>query len=165
MGYLLPRLLMLGTLLAALLGLGCATEDETSKKSGAATPACGDKAPAKALLHAGHGGPEYEVPTEYRQSNPLENTPEVFHRGHELYLQHCASCHGKSGEGGTDRAMQPLPPELRVGGHTSSYLFWRISEGGTAPFCSSMPAFTEQLDEQERWCVVTYVKDMAHQGH
>lgn len=38
------------------------------------------------------------------------------------------------------------------------YVFWRISDGGReAPFLSAMPAWKDELTEEQVWQVVLYI--------
>lgn len=112
-------------------------------------------------MHAGHGGPEVAPPLAYKDRfNPFQKAPDVIARGRDLYRVECASCHGErgGGDGPAASSLAPPPANLRVGGYSEPYLFWRITEGGeTAPFCSSMPSFFDGLDERQRWAVATYV--------
>jgi len=87
-------------------------------------------------------------------------------RGKSLFRQQCASSHGDDGRG-TGPAAKGLayaPANLtthfhRAPGDGDGYLFWRVSEGGTAePFRSqdsAMPTFKSVLSTQERWDVLT----------
>ena len=53
-------------------------------------------------------------------------------------------------------------------GDGDAYLYWRVSEGGTAePFRSAgslMPAFKTLLSEEQIWDVLAYVCAVFHQG-
>ncbi len=96
-------------------------------------------------------------------------------RGKMLYEQQCASCHGVGGrgDGPAGAGLAHKPADLTNHFHTApgagdAYLFWRISEGGTAePFRSQqsvMPPFKASLDESQRWDVLTYVHQQFHGG-
>lgn len=96
-------------------------------------------------------------------------------RGKELYQQQCVSCHGVTGKGDgpASAGLAHQPADLTNNFHTEpgkgdGYLFWRISEGGTAePFRSqqsAMPAFRNVLSESERWDLLTYVHQQFHGG-
>lgn len=99
-------------------------------------------------------------------SNPVAVSEDSLERGAELFATHCASCHGDGGmgDGPASAGLDPAPSPIA---HTSqmmsdSYLFWRISEGGTmAPFNSTMPAWKGTLDEQARWDAINYVRALG----
>jgi hypothetical protein len=68
------------------------------------------------------------------------------------------------GDGPTAAGLDPAPAPIA---HTSqmmssSYLFYRISEGGAmAPFNSAMPSWKDVLGEEERWHVLNYVQALG----
>ncbi len=101
--------------------------------------------------------------------------PRAIARGAVLYRRHCQACHGEDGRGnGPLAAALPHPPAdlthhfHRTPGQGDDYLFWRVSEGGTAePFRSAnsaMPAFKDILNTNERWDVLAYVHAYFHLG-
>jgi len=107
------------------------------------------------------------IPSEYADSaNPVAADEQSITRGSELYITHCATCHGDGGmgDGPSGEALEPAPAPIA---HTSQmmgddYLFYRISEGGAfEPFSSSMPAWKSILDESERWDVINYVRALG----
>ena len=99
----------------------------------------------------------------------------AIERGQGLYDTHCTVCHGADGRGTTEfaRTLPHPPADLRHHFHPhpgdgDAYLFWRVSEGGTAePFKSAgslMPAFNTVLDEDQIWDVLAYVCSEFHMG-
>lgn len=95
-------------------------------------------------------------------------------RGEKLYQDHCLSCHGQDGRGDgiMASALEHPPADLTKHFHpqpgkNDDYLFWRVSEGGTAePFSSlksAMPAFKKILTDEERWSVLAYIHNRFHQ--
>lgn len=98
--------------------------------------------------------------------NPVSADEASLQRGGELFVTHCALCHGDGamGDGPASAGLDPSPVPIA---HTSqmmgdSYLFWRVSEGGgMAPFNSAMPAWKETLDERARWDVLNYVQALG----
>ena len=61
---------------------------------------------------------------------------------------------------GLDPAPAPVARTSQMMG--DSYLFWRISEGGSMePFNSAMPAWKNALDEQARWDLINYVRALG----
>ena len=107
------------------------------------------------------------IPDEYaNQSNPLTLDEDTLARGAEIYTTQCASCHGENGLGDGPAAggLDPQPAPLKHTGRMlgDNYLFWRVSEGGAmAPFNSAMPAWKTSLDEEERWLVISYIRQIS----
>jgi mono/diheme cytochrome c family protein len=96
-------------------------------------------------------------------------------KGMNLYRDNCMSCHGVDGRGTGPlaKSLKHPPADLTNNFHTAAgkgdqYLFWRISEGGTAePFASmgsAMPAFKGVLSEAERWSTLSYIHQVFHRG-
>lgn len=83
----------------------------------------------------------------------------------EIYANHCAACHGVSGDGDTPLAktMEPPPTDFldaeTMEGASPYRAFNSISFGveGTA-----MTAFNHFLDEDERWSLAFYVFSLRH---
>lgn len=84
--------------------------------------------------------------------------------GKDLYLKHCAPCHGATGQGdGTVAArLSPPPADLAQALKTElvsdEYLMWTIREGGRNVH-SGMPSFEEtaQINETEAQAIVRYL--------
>lgn len=91
--------------------------------------------------------------------NPIERTPESVERGSALFARNCASCHGDTGAGDGPLAdTLPAPPAnftVHVPFHPDGVLFAWITDGirGTG-----MPAWRNQLGEQERWDLVNFLR-------
>jgi mono/diheme cytochrome c family protein len=90
--------------------------------------------------------------------------------GEELFLEKCASCHGKPSEGRSARAdfFEPAAPdfhEVRYRQVEPDYLYWRIEAGKTVePYLSQgsvMPAWGEHLTERQIWQLVAYIKSRS----
>jgi len=81
---------------------------------------------------------------------PLDGTSSSAATGRDLYLQHCASCHGPSLEGG-------VGPELGRGSEaaeeTDNRLVSRITEG-----TDTMPGFADKLSDGEVARLLEYVR-------
>jgi mono/diheme cytochrome c family protein len=98
------------------------------------------------------------------------NAERVAH-GEQLYAEHCATCHGAKLEGQSDW-RQPLPtgglpaPPHDETGHTwhhdDQLLFDYTKWGGQALLGdlgqSNMPAFGDQLDDEQIWAVLSFIK-------
>ena len=101
---------------------------------------------------------------------PSEDVAPV-EQGKQLYLSNCAACHGIQGEG-TPNWQVPLPdgrylpPPHDSKGHTwhhpDGLLFRYVKEGGAAlnipGFVSGMPAFGDDLSDQEIRAVLGHIK-------
>ena len=92
-------------------------------------------------------------------------------RGEALFMDKCASCHGKPGEGRSDRAafFEPPAPDFTDAHYQRmdpAYLYWRIEVGKSIePFRSQgsvMPAWGMHLTEQQLWEIVAYLQVRAH---
>jgi mono/diheme cytochrome c family protein len=86
--------------------------------------------------------------------NPLERDPEAVAAGAKLFEQHCAECHGETGEGGR-KAPSLLAPEVQQA--TPGTLFWILTNGVVR---RGMPVWSK-LPEPQRWQIVTYLKSLA----
>lgn len=94
-----------------------------------------------------------------------------INRGKSLFMDKCASCHGKPSEGRSDRAafFQPPAPDFtdaRYRQMDPAYLYWRIEVGKTVePFRSQgsvMPAWGLHLSKEQLWQIVAYLQIRAH---
>jgi mono/diheme cytochrome c family protein len=96
--------------------------------------------------------------------NPVQASAASLEQGKALYSENCLPCHGPSGKGDGPAALalNPRPANLQVhvmpGAHSDAQLFDWITNGfpGTA-----MPAFGEELTEEQRWHVVNYIRTLA----
>jgi len=93
--------------------------------------------------------------------------PESIARGEDLYAAYCSECHGADLEGqpnwrepGPDGAL-PAPPHDSTGHtwhHPDLLLLEIVANGGDPAYGSRMPAFAEQLSEDERRAVLDFIK-------
>lgn len=100
------------------------------------------------------------------------NDPEQVALGKATYAKACASCHGVNLEGETpdwkslkDDETLPAPPHDGTGHtwhHGDELLFNYTKNGGQANvpdgFKSAMPAFKDELSDEEIWAVLAYIK-------
>lgn len=84
--------------------------------------------------------------------------------GKDLFLQHCAACHGEDGDGNgpAGATLSPPPANLAHALQTDlvsdEYLMWTIREGGRNVH-TGMPSFesTGQINEAEAKAIVRYL--------
>lgn len=103
--------------------------------------------------------------------NPDKWDMKLIEEGKKIYEDKCASCHGKDadGKGPEAKAIKyPVPPTnfkdpatLRM--LQLSYVYWRVKEGGIRDkqFMSAMPAWKDELTEDEIWKVIIYAYHKA----
>lgn len=104
---------------------------------------------------------------------PEPPDPVLVWEGGEIYSTHCLACHGDSldGEGHFAQGVNPAPADFTDSGTIAqlqqSYLFWRIAKGGpglpaeSAPWSSAMPAWEDELSEDQIWKVILYLYQAA----
>jgi len=90
--------------------------------------------------------------------NPLPRTPEVFAQGKAAFTNRCAVCHGAigNGTGSLTAAYGAKPANLQAQqfrDYADGKLYWVIVNGKNA-----MPGHAADLDENQRWAVVHYVR-------
>jgi putative copper export protein/mono/diheme cytochrome c family protein/peroxiredoxin len=99
-------------------------------------------------------------PTTYQRPAVAYQSASIA-SGARLYGAHCAACHGAEGaaDGAKGRDMTPRPPNLRgdrLARHTAGDVFWWITHGR-----GPMPAFGDQLSDEQRWDLVNYVRALS----
>lgn len=96
--------------------------------------------------------------------NPIPPNADSIAVGAVLYDQNCTPCHGSTGagDGPVGRTLNPPPADLSVhtapGVHPDGRLYGWITEGFPD---SVMPAFKEQLTDEQRWHLVNYIRTLA----
>lgn len=109
--------------------------------------------------------------------NPLRsdkaNLNKYIEEGAVIYFENCFFCHGANLDGGGHfaEALNPRPGNFIDPGTIAqlqeSYVFWRISKGSQGlpdegtPWNSAMPAWENNLTEEEIWKVIIYIYDAA----
>ena len=94
------------------------------------------------------------------RQNPLEHDPEAALAGAKLYSQHCAECHGPSGEGGHGSKKGPSLRVSEVQQSTPGTLFWLLTNGVVR---RGMPVWSK-LPEPQRWQLVSFIKSLDASG-
>ena len=107
---------------------------------------------------------EWNVPaSEANAKNPTDaSDDENIEVGKEIYVKHCASCHGKEGYGDGTKAAD-LKGDLgdfsseEFQAQTDGTIFYKMKTG-----LGDMPSFTKKIpDTEDRWLVIDYVRTLA----
>jgi len=100
----------------------------------------------------------------------LIGDPEKIALGKQLFLAHCAECHGSLSEGRTQRAarFKPGAPDFQERRYQTAlpgYLYKRIEQGrNMEPFRSAgsvMPPWSAHLKKEQIWGLVAFIRDRA----
>jgi mono/diheme cytochrome c family protein len=88
---------------------------------------------------------------------------ELVAQGKSLYQQNCASCHGQTGTGNGSNAanLSTQPKDLTkqsLMAQNSASSLYQVITSGIAP---DMPAYTNILDENQRWALVGYLRTLT----
>lgn len=88
-----------------------------------------------------------------QQKNPYAGQKSAVAAGSKLYTRNCGSCHGIGGRGSGN-----VPPLTRGPAQKApdGEVFWFITNGSPA---NGMPSW-QQLAEEQRWQLVSYVKSL-----
>ncbi len=93
----------------------------------------------------------------------LSTTEAELEQGAELYQQNCAGCHGQDGQGDgpqmANLSAQPVDftDQALMAQKSATDLYEAITNGVSA----EMPAFSDQLGEDERWALATYLRTLT----
>ncbi|HLG33401.1 MAG TPA: cytochrome c [Bacteroidia bacterium] len=96
--------------------------------------------------------------------SPIKPDEGILAAGKDVWLQHCKSCHGKTGKGDGTKAENI---DISCGDFTSEKyvnitdgeLYWKTTEGR-----KPMPSFKLKLSDIERWSVVLYSRTFAEKA-
>jgi mono/diheme cytochrome c family protein len=96
--------------------------------------------------------------------NPLTGDAATIDAGREVYLTHCASCHGKKGKGDGGQALGGgTPSDLTDAswdyGSTDGEIYWVIREGIESN--ADMLAYKKTLSEKEMWQIVIFIRSIG----
>lgn len=91
----------------------------------------------------------------------LSMPAEAMAQGEQLYQANCASCHGEEGEGDGDDAaglsMPDLTSQAFMAERSTADFFQAISAGVEG----GMPAYGDQLSEEERWAISSFLRQLT----
>jgi mono/diheme cytochrome c family protein len=111
----------------------------------------------------------FAIPTSERQSKTTPDaSPENLQQARELFIEHCASCHGLDGSARTQLGenLYPRVPDLRASQTqtlTDGELHYIIENGVQL---TGMPAFTDLHEGSRRgaWLLVLYIRNLTKQN-
>jgi mono/diheme cytochrome c family protein len=96
------------------------------------------------------------------KKNPFTADAKTLASGKALFKDKCQRCHGPGGLGDgpdadPDATDMNLTNPKRAETNDDGTVFYKVSNGRKKP---KMPAFKEEMSEQEIWTVVTYVQTL-----
>src|SRR4051794_6126285 len=99
-----------------------------------------------------------KVPAKDRgRSNPYAADADAPAAGRNLFVEHCAACHGEDAQGkNAGKHLRPGLHSERVKTATAGELFWLLTNGSQK---NGMPSWS-RLPEPQRWQVITYLKSL-----
>jgi predicted CXXCH cytochrome family protein len=156
-----PRGAVLSILLAgAILAFTYAVFVVRRGFSAADQPSAAERVVARAVRDLGIPG------SARRAINPLAPAPEILQQAREDFLNHCAGCHGRDGDGqsGVGRNLYPRAPDLRLPATqnlTDGEIHYIIRNGVRL---TGMPALgTPHLsqDDNTAWELVLFIRTLA----
>lgn len=99
-----------------------------------------------------------KIPAKARaKRNPFEGDPDAAAAGKKLFEQHCAECHGDSGQG-TRRGPSLRVPQIQNA--TPGEIFWILTNGVIR---RGMPSWSK-LPEPQRWQIIVFVQSFQEHG-
>ncbi len=83
--------------------------------------------------------------------------------GKSIYMQHCVNCHGENGDGkGPDTKFLTVKPANFHSNESRSKTDWELMTIITFGVAySPMHGWSNRLNEQERWDVLSYIRLLA----
>lgn len=90
--------------------------------------------------------------------------PQALARGSVVYATYCEICHGPAGKGDGTVAQRgfPMPPSLLAANArqlTDGQIFQIVSNGR-----KNMPSYASQIDREDRWKAILYVRDIQRRN-
>jgi mono/diheme cytochrome c family protein len=117
-------------------------------------------APASEAAQTARG---WTLPAEAdAKKNPLPSDEKTLAAGRALFKNKCTRCHGPGGLGDgpdadPDATDMDLTAARRASRNPDGIVFYKIANGRGRP---KMPAFKEELSEEQIWQLVTYVQSI-----
>lgn len=103
--------------------------------------------------------------------NPIDINDETLADGSTIYKINCRSCHGRKGDGkGVEAAdLSSIVTDFTSSdflNQTDGAIFWKIAEGRikeekNAQGKDDMEGFKDDLEEEEIWLLVNYIKTFS----
>jgi mono/diheme cytochrome c family protein len=136
----------------ALLSISCAV---------VAARAAVDQTPTQKPAAAASG---WQLPPDAdEKKSPLTADTKILATGKTIFKDKCSKCHGQTGLGDGPDAdpdhvehMNLTNPKF-ADRNSDGVVFYKVSNGRRRP---KMPAFKEELTEQQIWSVVAYVQTL-----
>jgi len=96
----------------------------------------------------------------------LHYTDEEIERGRELFAAHCAECHGESGRGDGERAVEfdggvKDLTNQRVMATLSDQAIWNTINEGIGMADMGMPGFGDDLSDSDMWAITAYARTLS----
>jgi mono/diheme cytochrome c family protein len=95
------------------------------------------------------------------KKNPLSPDEKTLAAGRALYKDKCSRCHGPGGLGdgpdGDPELEMNLTDAKRGARNPDGVVFYKVLNGRGRP---KMPAFKDELTEEQIWTIVTYVQTL-----
>jgi mono/diheme cytochrome c family protein len=115
-------------------------------------------------LEAGQNPSGWQLPADAAaKKSPLSVDEKVLATGKAVYKDKCTRCHGPSGLGDGPDADPDVRDEMNLTAaknaerNTDGVVFYKVQNGRRRP---KMPAFKDELTEQQIWSVVAYVQTL-----
>ena len=98
------------------------------------------------------------------KANPLQPDPATLATGKAIFKDKCQRCHGPGGVGDGPDSEPEARPDMdltnpkRAARNPDGVVFYKVLNGRRRPY--KMPAFKDDLSEQQIWSVVTYIQSL-----
>jgi mono/diheme cytochrome c family protein len=120
--------------------------------------------PAPSAEQGGSKPGGWTIPPDAEQKkSPITADPRVLTLGKSVFKNKCQKCHGPGGLGdGPDadpdhQEDMDLTKASRAAKNPEGVMFFKVSNGRKKP---KMPAFKDQLSDDEIWSVVAYARSL-----